>query len=120
MRVTLLGFKEIGRGTNFKQRSKYDFFDEVGWIKVVQELNKKIACPYISIDTALARSSQDKLVELECPDYLYHVEEGKYSMYIDAVNSTYGPSSYHLDKMLPLKDSYDIDIKGMFASVQIV
>jgi hypothetical protein len=74
--------------------------------------------PRLSIDTTLANRYQKKLTELSIPKWLYHVEEGKYSMYIDAVENKYGPSSYHLDD-LKLLSNHVYDLKNCFGDMEI-
>ena len=103
IRVTLLGFKDTGRGARFKEiviKRKYDTFDETKFIDVIKELYEQHKCPRIAIDTTLAKNCEHLLVENNIPSWLYHIEEGKYSAYIDGVDMKFGPSSYHLDKLI--------------------
>lgn len=90
--VTLLGFKTTGRGAKYPSRKE-------DWAAAVQALESN--CPRISIDTALAAESGDALARLDVPKWCYHVEEGAFSMYIDAVAQTAAPSSYS-GKPVPL------------------
>lgn len=91
--LTLLGFKTTGRGKGFKQVASGS------WIQMVQELHTKSMYPTLGIDTALAAACAEEIKKAKVPDYLYSVEEGKFSMYIDAVASAMGPSSYSSSQM---------------------
>lgn len=77
--VTLLGWKNTGRGSNI---SPY----KVDWRKACSEA--KVS--RINIDTALARSSD--LTDID--KRTYHTTEGSVSCYVDAVQKRIGPSSY--------------------------
>ena len=125
IRVTLLGFKEVGRGVEFKTRMNTRFvqkFDESTWLNVIQRLSKTHECPALSIDTTLANRYVKQLEALDIPTWLYHVEEGKYSAYIDSVENKFGPSSYHLDKLIDYNENncdYN-KIKHLFSKIEVV
>ena len=103
IRVTLLGYKDSGRGQKYRsiasnKRLWSENFDEEKWLSVLktrQEKGQRV--PSLSIDTTLASTHLEKLKETGIPEWLYHTQEGKYSMYLDAVKNQYGPSSYHHD-----------------------
>jgi len=88
--ITLLGYKDVGRGDNFVPVKHNDW---PSWIKEIQD--DKI-WPSLSwaIDTLLAEQSEKKLEDLDVPKWLYSTKEGQFSMYIDAVDMKCGPSSY--------------------------
>jgi hypothetical protein len=122
VRITLLGYKETGRGTKFKEiaiNRSWDKFDESTWLTVLDELHKKGELGRISIDTTLAHRYLDRLKTLGIPDWMYHVEEGKYSVYLDMVQHTIGPSSYHLDKLDPF-NVYTDDLGARFQAIEPV
>lgn len=87
LRVTLLGFKTTGRGSAYTPE-KYD-----GWLDVVDDVRKS-SYVRLGTDTALAAESADGLQARGVSRKLYEVEEGRFSMYIDAVGDRLGPSSY--------------------------
>jgi len=123
VRVTLLGFKESGRGFAFKQnwvKKIPNEFSETHWISIVNDLSGNNECPTISIDTTLASRYEKELEALNIPKYLYHIEEGKYSMYIDGVQNKFGPSSYHVDSLEEIGNVWVMDIKEMFSSIEAV
>jgi len=84
--VTLLGYKTTGRGKSFLSMVN----PQQDWAKIAKACNVY----HVGIDTALAQQSAQRLQELNIPKNTYYVHEGKFSMYIDAVNLTMGPSSY--------------------------
>lgn len=132
IRVTLLGYKDSGRGGKYRSvsagKSIYrDFFDEEKWLDVLKELQEKITwIPSISIDTTLAATHLEKLKASGIPEYLYHTQEGKYSMYLDMVEMQYGPSSYHVDLLksqytpLDTRRSAKRTIEEMFSNIEPV
>ena len=110
LEITLLGYKTNGRGALFNPHKKFD------WITIVQKLreNKWLK---LGIDTKLAQDYLAQLQAANIPDYMYYVHEGKFSMYIDAVNGLIGPSSYCDDKEQSLLElnggfnQFDDDVK---------
>lgn len=91
MRITLLGYKTDGRGDKFEPQ------DYSKWTAVLKKATDKHRWIRVGIDTALARDYQAQLADLGVPKWCYEVEEGKFSMYIDAVakktaKASYGPS----------------------------
>ena len=123
IRVTLLGFKETGRGGKYKEialKRNWDKFDEELWLDLVKELYQASSLPRLAIDTTLAARYLDKLKETGIPDWLYHVEEGKYSAYIDAVDMKFGPSSYHLDKLIDYEGKSANVVRNLFAKIESV
>jgi len=84
--VTLLGYKTTGRGLMYQP----EVFD---WVKVVSELVKTDHIR-VGIDTVLAETGYDALKAAGVPDWCVTRQEGKFSAYIDAVESKMGPSSF--------------------------
>lgn len=90
--LTLLGFKNVGRGDKFKKTN-------YSWM--IQEINKARTgdykdqyCPSISMDTVLVSEFKNEIEKMKIPEYMYHTEEGKFSCYIDCVDKKIGPSSF--------------------------
>lgn len=90
LRTTLLGYKRTGRGADVAPSDYSTWIDDIRSLKIRS----------IGIDTALAAESTEALKAAGVPPYLFHVAEGAFSMYIDAVTSMVGPSSYAPDKMI--------------------
>ena len=86
--VTLLGYKESGRGSDYTPENNDN------WVNVCKELKEKHKLPKVSIDTVLAEDYEDKILEAGISDRLFDTKDGKFSMYIDAVECKAGPSSY--------------------------
>jgi hypothetical protein len=85
--IVLLGYKTNGRGGTFKPYSYSN------WISIINKLYKSGQCPTIAIDTKLAKEYESSLNKIT-NNIMVHPEDGKFSMYIDAVNGLAGPSSY--------------------------
>jgi hypothetical protein len=105
LRVTLLGWKNTHRGSTYKM------LDYSWWLDAVIEMIKAHKCPSLSIDTVLAAQSVGKLKAAGIPDYSYHIEDGTFSAYVDAVAKKLGPSSYSGNEVmvdLPLKSRDDL------------
>jgi len=82
--LTILGVKDVGRGKGFEWKK----VDE-SWVKLVSRSQSNTG-----IDTILARKYHDDLDKYGVSRLLRTEEEGKFSMYIDAVNGKFGESSY--------------------------
>jgi hypothetical protein len=89
LRLTLLGFKEDGRGHAVKPQISGDEA-----LEIVQKFAKEHSYFKIGIDTALAQQWEFKLQEAGVDKTLYHTKEGKFSMYVDAVEGKCAPASY--------------------------
>ncbi len=98
VRITLLGFKENGKGSSFKK------IDYSNWLKIIKDLQNKEFHNEICIDTAMSSEYEDEMKKLGIPAWTFHTQEGRFSAYIDAVNGKFGPSSYCSPKeMISLK-----------------
>jgi MoaA/NifB/PqqE/SkfB family radical SAM enzyme len=93
--VLLLGYKDVGRGKNFDYS-----VNEKHWLDVVKYIYKDKKWLSISIDTSLANRYNEMIEDADIDQRLYHIKDGKYSCYIDAVNNKIGPSSYEPDKLI--------------------
>ncbi len=83
LKITLLGFKDNGRGETFCPENYQD------WLNIVKNTQAKV-----SIDTALAAEFEKDLLQENVKKETFHVKEGGYSLYIDAVKNKFYPSSY--------------------------
>ena len=90
IRLTLLGYKTVGRGDQFKPRDG----ENAKWLSFIQEAIKKHGCPNIGIDTALAQKYEEQIKAAGIPAWMFHTQEGRFSCYIDAVEKLAGPSSF--------------------------
>jgi len=87
--LTLLGYKTPGDGRSFNKN------ETTNWIKIVKEnYDRDSYYTPITIDTALAKEYEELLKMNQVPKITYHTQEGKFSMYVDAVEGKIGPSSY--------------------------
>jgi hypothetical protein len=113
LQATLLGHKPVGRASGTKALT-----NEKSWVKIVKKLSKIHECPSLSIDTTLAKLCEAELKKIKLPNWMYHIEEGKYSMYIDAVNNKFGPSSYHVDKLKDIGNM--VSVETMFSKIKAI
>lgn len=112
--VVLLGYKENGRGKDFESH-EYD-----SWLKIVNKLHKKGQIYQVSIDTALAKESEEELDKLKIPRYTFSTKEGAFSMYVDAVNKTLSPSSYvGLEQTVPFDENWVANYASMQAEAEV-
>lgn len=118
-RVTLLGYKDKGRGLTFSPASKEA--RQGWWIDLIKRMRDKSIYVDIGVDTALARRHEEYLRKSGVPGIMYETNEGKFSCYMDAVKGRIGPSSFcddsdmsDLDPKLNLH-SLALDIKNKFA-----
>jgi hypothetical protein len=108
LRITLLGYKTTGRGSDFKPQ------DYKGWLDVVKKLHKDKVYFNLGIDTLLAQESLAALKKANIHPTLYETHEGRFSMYIDAVEMKLGPSSFVED--LAMKRVKDLGEKTLLES----
>jgi len=96
--LVLLGYKNSGRGKTFKPEDYKGWFDDI----LEEGIDSKYTLTWgIHIDTSLASTFKDQLSN-DISDLCYYTKEGTFSMYIDAVNSMMGPSSFcDNSKMVP-------------------
>jgi hypothetical protein len=97
--LTLLGFKETGRGKEYKF-SKYQIEQFVGF-EAIRELYghglRRFGCCFgsgLSVDTKYLAEHLEEIRKSAIEPRLYATQEGVFSMYIDAVQQKMGPSSY--------------------------
>lgn len=86
-RVTLLGYKENGRGSSF---APYEYNN---WLSILLD-KKENNHLNVSIDTALASEFESELLSKDIDNRTFHTNEGAFSVYIDAVKMKFYPSSY--------------------------
>ena len=88
--VVLLGYKVVGRGRNFTPLP-YDW-----WLEVLTSHEKWIPGfdMKTSVDTILAAQYEEQLKDFGLPAWMFEVQEGEHSCYVDAVRKTIGPHSY--------------------------
>ena len=87
-RVTILGFKRAGLGKGFQEIPE-------DWVSTVRRVRKEHSGVPIGVDTLVVQQHGEELRgKLGVQEALMTGGEGKFSMYIDAVSGTMGPSSY--------------------------
>jgi hypothetical protein len=107
--LNILGYKSGGRSSGFIPH------DNSQWLEDVVEVYKKLnpgqrGEKYIKlgVDTMVAKQYESKIKAKKISEVLYDVVEGKFSMYIDAVNGLVGPSSYSNLELLYMNASTSI------------
>ena len=96
-RVTLLGYKTVGRGDQVEHQN-YDW-----WIDRVSTLVRMGRCPTFSIDTPMAEQYADRL---PVDRRMFHTREGFVSAYIDAVQMGMSASSFENQNLVPFDDRW--------------
>lgn len=86
--VTLLGYKTNGRGDLFKP------IQQDGILEIISSLSEKNSIGTVSMDTVLAHEIRDKLEAAGINKASYETQDGKFSMYLDAVGGFIAPASY--------------------------
>ena len=94
--ILLLGWKDCGRG-----KPKASMEEYVPIFPILREYVNSYQIRHLSVDTSIVDTPVLKkaLDNMGVKDIYYASPEGKFSMYIDAVEDMIGPSSYHPDKM---------------------
>lgn len=83
-----MGYKTNGRGNSFT------VFPHSKWLEVIKDLISKKVYVRVGIDTAVVQQFERTIALAGISDHLYHINEGKFSCYIDAVKMKIAPSSY--------------------------
>lgn len=104
-RVTLLGYKDFGFGSNIKVN---DMSPE--WINVIKKSGV-----HIGVDSCLAQKWGNQLKQAGVDEKYLVAEEGKFSCYIDAVKRIMAPSSFTSENIVPF--STDDELEKMFMNV---
>lgn len=99
--LLLLGYKPVGFGA---AHAPHDLtgLDTLLRLRRDRKPHWRAKISMLGVDTAFVQQFGSLLTELEIPQVLVTSEEGKFSMYVDAVTLTQGPSSYMPDQMEPL------------------
>lgn len=84
--LLVLGYKNIGRGGKRPHSNGKELLEMLS--------TDKWKRPKIAIDTALANQYEKELAAAKIDKRLFYTEEGRFSMYIDAVEKKFGKSSY--------------------------
>jgi len=102
-RVLLLGFKETGRGGNYKKLS-------YNWLPTaIKKFYAELTS--IGVDTKLAQEFQSAFEKMGIVKESYFTKEGYVSAYVDAVKSAVGISSY--GETYPI-ESYEYSVPQKF------
>lgn len=113
--LLLLGYKPIGFGANFTPHDTTGL-DTILKLRQEKRPHWNSRCSMLGVDTAFVQQFDPLLKEVGVPSVLKTSEEGKFSMYIDAVSLQQGPSSYMPDQMVPLDmQNLDESIRNSFA-----
>lgn len=86
--VTLLGWKSSGRGGTAKQYGKGK------WGKMLGDYLMECRTGRTGIDTVMANKYSELWESMKVPSWCYTKQEGKFSMYYDALSRKMGPSSF--------------------------
>jgi len=99
--LLLLGYKSVGFGAS---QAPHDLTGLDTLLKLRQQKRPHYGAKVsmLGVDTAFVQQFDPILDALGIAPVLKTSEEGKFSMYVDAVTLTQGPSSYMPDQMVPL------------------
>lgn len=97
--LTILGFKETGRGTAYSKR-----LQSYNWIDKVKKAWNNGRHVSVGVDTLIAEKYRDDLVNNGIDEIFFTTREGSFSCYIDAVKQQIGPSSYAPKQMSSFTD----------------
>jgi hypothetical protein len=103
--VTLLGYKTTGRGGTHP----IDVTRCPDWWIPAWKAHSDRYWSAVAIDTVLAEQCEEALQGEGVPRWSYHTHEGRFSMFIDAITATVGPSSYDPDRMVPIDRDLGVD-----------
>ena len=90
--IVFLGYKPVGRGIKYGHTPNKNYKDVLR--KFYSDSRYDFRFSNISLDTCAAKECEDLIKELNIPNEMYKIEEGKFSCYIDAVDMKMAKSSY--------------------------
>lgn len=99
--LLLLGYKNVGFGTRMTPHD-LEGLDTLLKLRQTSRPHWGTSFSMLGVDTAFVQNFGALLEEMEINRTLLTSEEGAFSMYVDAVTLTQGPSSYMPEKMIPL------------------
>jgi hypothetical protein len=106
VRLTLLGFKRVGRGKEYTEPGN------LRWMKTVEKFTN--GEPYrlnnlLAVDTVMAADCKAEFDKLGVDPVWYHLDEGAFSCYIDATTMRLGASSFTDDSQMVQLEKYADD-----------
>lgn len=109
--LVILGFKETGRGDQFKKTHTHRVsLPEGWWIQAIKTSREKGHwCP-IGVDTVLAKKYESQLIAEDIDPLTFSTKEGVFSCYVDAVEKKMGPSSYMPDEMVEFNTAHETKV----------
>lgn len=99
--LLLLGYKNVGFGTRVEPHSM-EGLDTLLRLRQNKRPHYNARTSMLGVDTAFVQQFKPVLDDVGVSNLLITSEEGKFSMYIDAVAGSQGPSSYMPAEMIPL------------------
>jgi hypothetical protein len=99
--ITLLGYKQVGRGPRFGTRPSDRWLEILA--RVCEDHHLRVG-----IDTALADRHWDALLAAGVPGHCLTRVEGQFSCYVDAVAQTINTSSYADSPGVPILQGVDL------------
>lgn len=97
-RVTLLGYKRTHRGASY---APLEHAWWIGGLEVARRLGLAL-----SIDTTLAAEWEQQILDAGIQPELFHTQEGKHSIFIDAVQMGLASSSYATEPLIPMQSGW--------------
>jgi organic radical activating enzyme len=112
-KILVLGFKNFGRGTNYKNKYNESVIDNLNrWYRELFWIAKE---HHLSFDTLAISQLRPERLFLDKNNYnkRFMGNEGEFSLYLDAVNQEYALSSYSKDRFKWT------DIKSMYQHIRL-
>jgi len=110
--ILILGYKDVGRGKNFKTKEFMKYENLI-------EISKKYKIPFIFDTLAVKQLKIKEKEDKKVLDLFFGGDDGEFSMYYDAVENIYGKSSYHVRKgQFWVNESRYISITDLFKKVK--
>lgn len=115
-KILILGYKNFGRGVNYKANNLIEIYNNQNWLKdSLPEMIEQKWFNTISFDNlAIEQLEVKNLMSADEWNSFYMGDDGKFTMYIDAVTRTAAKSS-----VTPMNERIDLedDIEEMFKKI---
>ncbi len=116
LKILILGYKNFGRGVPYKKNNLIELYNNQEWLHdSLPEIIEQKWFDVVSFDNlAIEQLEVKKLMSADEWDSFYMGDDGKFTMYIDAVTRTAAKSSTTpMEQRIPLED----DIEEMFKKI---
>lgn len=121
LKILILGYKNFGRGVPYKKNNLIELYNNQEWLHdSLPEIIEQKWFDVVSFDNlAIEQLEVKNLMSAEEWDSFYMGDDGKFTMYIDAVTRTAAKSSTTpTEQRIPLEDDIEVMFKKINSNIK--